>query len=201
MSQQWGVLGRRFAALVGVSCLVWSTSALCAEQGVTAQAKDLLPTRDFINLRFGASTGSKRMEMCLEVSPLEAWSLEACGTGSEILHHENSPELAHFRGKYSLTNWKTEIGWLQPRVGLGITELQVGRDDPGFQFLGVGPRGVETAGPEASIGIRGLYPLIGGFDLVGELSLSMAWLRYAPQLATPQSQLQPAVSLTVGGGF
>jgi hypothetical protein len=29
----------------------------------------------------------------------------------------------------------------------------------------------------------------------------MAWLRYAPMLAAPQSEFQPAVSLTVGGGF
>jgi len=200
MRQQWSVLGRGVAVVAGVSWLLGSTAAWCAEQEVTAQTRQT-PTRDFVNLRLGASTGSKRIEMCLEVSPLEAWSLEACGTGSEILHHEDSPELAHFRGKYSLTNWKTEIGWLQPRVGVGFTELQIGRDDPGFQFLGVGPRGMETAGPEASFGIRGLYPVLGGFELVGELSFSMAWLRYAPLLATPQSQFQPAVSLTVGGGF
>lgn len=200
MRQRWSTLGRRFAALAGVPWILGSTPARSTEQEVTAHAT-ATPTRDFVNLRLGASTGSRRMEMCLEVSPLEAWSLEACGTGSEILHHENSPELAHFRGKYSLTNWKTEIGWLQPRVGLGFTELQLGQDDPGFQFLGVGPRGVETAGPEASFGIRGLHPLLGGFELVGELSFSMAWLRYAPLLATPQAEFQPAVSLTLGGGF
>jgi len=200
MRQSWSPLGRRLAALVGMSWVLGAMPAWADTQEVTAKAVEA-PTRDFVNLRLGASSGTKRLEMCLEVSPFEAWSLEACGTGSEILHHEDSPELAHFRGKYTLTNWNTEIGWLQPRVGLGFTELQIGRDDPGFQFLGVGPRGMETAGPEASFGIRGLYPLIGGFELVGELSFSMAWLRYAPQLATPQAQFQPAVSLTFGGGF
>lgn len=200
MRQQGSIPGRRFAALAAVSCILGTMPAWASEQEVTAQAEEM-PTRDFINLRLGASSGSQRIEMCLELSPLEAWSLEACGTGSEILHHENSPELAHFRAKYSLTNWKTEIGWLQPRVGLGFTELQIGQDDAGFQFRGVGPRGVETAGPEASLGMRGLYPVLGNFELVGELSVSMAWLRYAPLLAKPQAQFQPAVSLTVGAGF
>ncbi|RYZ43618.1 MAG: hypothetical protein EOO71_02650 [Myxococcaceae bacterium] len=154
-----------------------------------------------MNLRLGASSGSKRLEMCLELSPLEVFSLEACGTGSEILHHENSPEMAHFRAKYTLTQWKTELGWLQPRFGLGFTELQVGADDAGFKFLGVGPRGVETAGPEASLGLRGIYPLGSYFDVVGELSFSMAWLKHAPQLIIPQSAFQPALSFTLGAGF
>lgn len=200
MRLPWRSVGSRLAVVVGVPCLLGAMPAWASETEVTAQAEEA-PTRDYVNLRLGASTGSKRLEMCLELSPLEAFSMEACGTGSEILHHENAPELAHFRAKYTLTQWKTEIGWLQPRVGVGFTELQVGADDPGFQFFGVGSRAVETAGPEASLGIRGLYPLGSHFDLVGELSLSMAWLRYAPQLTMPQSQFQPAVSFTLGAGF
>lgn len=200
MRLPYRIVGARLAGLT-VACWLGASPAWASETEVTAQAEGLAPVRDYVNLRLGASSGSKRLEMCLELSPLEALSVEACGTGSEILHHENSPELAHFRAKYTLTQWKTEVGWLQPRLGLGFTELQVGADDAGFKFFGVGPRGVETAGPEASLGIRGLYPLGSYFDLVGELSFSMAWLKYAPQLATPQSQLQPAVSFTLGGGF
>lgn len=200
MRLQCRIEGVRLAG-VAVVCGLGAGPAWAGETEVSAQADELAPVRDYVNLRLGASTGSQRLEMCLELSPLEALSLEACGTGSEILHHEDSPELAHFRVKYTLTQWKTEVGWLQPRAGLGFTELQVGADDAGFKFFDVGPRGVETAGPELSLGIRGLYPLGSYFDLVGELSFSMAWLKYAPQLVTPQSQFQPAVSFTLGGGF
>lgn len=194
------IVGARCAG-VALSCWLGAGTAWASESEVTARADKASPVRDYVNLRLGVSSGSKRLEMCLELSPLESFSLEGCGTGSEILHHENSPELAHFRAKYTLTQWKTELGWLQPRIGLGFTELQVGADDAGFKFFGVGPRGVETAGPEASLGLRGLYPLGAYFDVVGELSFSMAWLKHAPQLLIPQSALQPALSFTLGAGF
>ncbi|CAM4007073.1 Outer membrane protein beta-barrel domain-containing protein [Corallococcus soli] len=194
------MLGPRCAG-VAVSCWLGAGPAWSSESEVTARADEAASVRQYVNLRFGASSGSKRLEMCLEISPLEAFSLEGCGTGSEILHHENSPEMAHFRAKYTLTQWKTEVGWLQPRIGLGFAELQMGADDAGFQFGGVGPRGVETAGPEATLGLRGIYPLGSHFDLVGELSFSMAWLKHAPQLIIPQSAFQPALSFTLGAGF
>lgn len=197
----WRSVGSRLAAVMGVSCLFGVVPARASATEATTQPQEAAPIRDYVNLRAGVSTGSSRLEMCLEISPLAALSVEACGTGSEFLAHARSPELAHYRAKYTLTQWKTEVGWLQPRVGLGFTELQVDEDDPGFQFFGVGPRGAETAGPEASLGIRGLYPLGSYFELVGELSFSMAWLKYAPQLATPQPRLQPAVSFTLGAGF
>ena len=40
-----------------------------------------------------------------------------------------------------------------------------------------------------------------GFELVGELNLSAAWLQFAPQMATPQPQFQPAATITFGVGF
>jgi hypothetical protein len=196
MRLPWRNVGSRLAAVIGVSCLFGAVPTRASETEAEAA-----PVRDYVNLRAGVSTGSKRLEMCLEVSPLAALSVEACGTGSEFLASARSPELAHYRAKYTLTQWLTDVGWIQPRVGLGFTELQVDEDDPGFQFFGVGPRGAETAGPEASLGLRGLYPLGSYFELVGELSFSMAWLKYAPQLATPQPRFQPAVSFTLGGGF
>jgi hypothetical protein len=197
----WRIGASRLAAVIGMSCLLGSVPARASGTEAPSQTAEAVPVRDYVNLRAGVSTGSRRLEMCLEISPLAVFSVEACGTGSEFLAHARSPELAHYRAKYTLTQWKTEVGWLQPRVGLGFTELQVDEDDPGFQFFGVGPRGAETAGPEASLGIRGLYPLGSYFELVGELSFSMAWLKYAPQLVSPQSRLQPAVSFTLGAGF
>jgi hypothetical protein len=159
------------------------------------------PTRNWVNLRVGAGTSSGKMVLCGEVEPLERLSLEACGTGSELLHQEHPREISHYRMKYRLASWKTEIGWLQPRVGLGFAELQVGEDDVGFDFGGVGPRGTSTSGPEASFGLRALYPLGAGIELVGELNLGAAWFRFAPDLTTPLSAFQPTAAVSFGVGW
>lgn len=197
MRPQLAVLAR---CLAGLAVLPWGFGANAEEPTLSRRAEGA-PVRSFVNLRIGGTSSSNRMELCLEVSPLERWSLESCGTGSQILHRTDSPELAHFRVKYTLTQWNTQLGWLQPRVGLGFTELQVGEDDAGFQFTGVGPRGVETAGPSVSLGLRALRPVGAGFELAAELGFSAAWLPFASQLVTPRSSFQPAVGFTVGGGF
>jgi hypothetical protein len=159
------------------------------------------PPRNYANLRIGASTSSHHPALCLEVAPLDMLSFEGCGTGAGFLHQEPEPELAHFRSWLKLTSWKTELGWLQPRIGAGFAELQVGEDSSGFSFSGVGPTGVETAGPEVGASLRLLVPLPGGTELVGEVGMSAAWLRYAPRLVRPQSSFQPSASFSLGVGF
>jgi hypothetical protein len=168
--------------------------------GVEATARNA-PPRNYGNLRVGASTSSRRPSLRLELSPLEMLSIEGCGTGSGFLHHEPEPEIAHFRSWLKLTSWKTEIGWLQPRIGAGFAELQVGEDGSGFSFSGVGPTGVETAGPEVGASLRLLVPLVGGTELVGEVGMSAAWFRYAPRLVRPQASFQPSASFSLGVGF
>ncbi|WP_257462038.1 hypothetical protein [Archangium lipolyticum] len=184
--------------------------ALLVLMGGMARAEDTLgvdatvrgaPPRNYGNLRIGASTSSQRPSLCLELSPLEMLSIEGCGTGSGFLHHDPEPEIAHFRSWLKLTSWKTELGWLQPRIGAGIAELQVGQDGAGFSFSGVGPTGVETAGPEVGASLRLLVPLVGGTELVGEVGMSAAWFRHAPQLVKPQSSFQPSASFSLGVGF
>ncbi|HEX8440004.1 hypothetical protein [Archangium sp.] len=187
------------AALAGVVLL---GAAARAEEplGVEDTARDVAP-RNYGNLRIGASSSSRRPALCLELSPFELLSFEGCGTGSGFLHQDPEPELAHFRSWLKLASWKTELGWLQPRLGIGFAELQVGQDGTGFHFSGVGPSGVETAGPEVGASLRMLFPVVGGVELVGEVGLSAAWLHYAPQLALPQSSFQPSASLSLGVGF
>lgn len=117
-----------------------------AEQAAaTAESAREVAPRNYGNLRIGASTSSHRPTLCLELSPLELLSVEACGNGSGFLHHEEAPELAHFRAHFTLASWKTPLGWLQPRLSAGFAELQVGEDGSGFHFGGTGPSGVETA--------------------------------------------------------
>lgn len=159
------------------------------------------PTRDYINLRAGASTSSRRPEICMEVSPIERMAIEACGTGSGFLHRDPEPEIAHFRAKLNLDGWGTRVGFLHPQLFVGFAELQIGEDDEGFHFAGVGPRGVETAGPEVGAGFRALYPVGAGFELVGSLNLSLSYFAHAGGLVLPRAPLQPALSFTLGAGF
>jgi hypothetical protein len=159
------------------------------------------PPHNHGNLRIGASSSGRHPVVCLELSPLEFLSVEGCGTGSGFLHHAPEPEIAHFGAWLKLASWKTEIGWLQPRLGAGFAELQVGEDGGGFHFSGVGPTGVETAGPEAGASLRLLVPLVGGTELIGEMGVGAAWFQHAPRLVVPQSSFQPSARLTLGFGF
>ncbi|MFY0572067.1 hypothetical protein ACN28E_50695 [Archangium lansingense] len=181
--------------------LLGGASAQAEEVAATAEsARDVAP-RNYGNLRIGASTSSSRPTLCLELSPIELLSVEACGNGSGFLHHEEEPELAHFRAHFMLASWKTPLGWLQPRLGAGFAELQLGADGSGFHFDGTGPSGLETAGPEVVASLRALLPVSAGFELVGELGFGAAYLHHAPRLLQPQSAFQPTASFTLGIGF
>jgi hypothetical protein len=191
-------IGMRMA-LVGVALMggtVWAMEPI----PVSGTARDGTP-RNYGNLRIGASTSSRNLTLCLELSPLEMLSIEGCGTGSGFLHHHPEPEIAHFRSWLKLTSWKTGSGWLQPRLGIGFAELQVGNDGGGFHFSGVGARGVETAGPEIGASLRLLLPTMGGVEFVGDVGVSGAYFHYAPRLTAPQSSFQPGASLSLGLGF
>lgn len=157
--------------------------------------------RHWGNMRIGAASSSARPELCLELSPIELASLEACGTGSGFLNHDPAPEIAHFRTKVKLMSWETPVGYLQPRLGLGFAELQVGEDSAGFYFASTGPTGGETSGPEAGLSLRCLTPVVAGFELVAELNFSAAVFAYAPKLVRPQSVVQPSLSISIGFGF
>jgi hypothetical protein len=172
-----------------------------AQVAGTVEAEHEVAPRNYGNFRVGGSTSARRPSLCLELSPVEMLSVEGCGTGSGFLHHDPEPEIAHFRAHFRLTSWKTDFGWFQPRLSAGFAELQVGEDGSGFHFNGIGPSGVETAGPEVGASLRALFPMSSGFELVGELGLNMAYFRYAPQLLRPQSSWQPGASLSLGIGF
>ncbi|HLM46164.1 MAG TPA: hypothetical protein VK458_20005 [Myxococcaceae bacterium] len=186
-------------ALAGLVLL--GTTAWAEEPVVVSETAREVAPRNYGNLRIGASTSSRRPAMCLELSPLELLSVEGCGTGSGFLHNDPEPEIAHFRSWVKLTSWKLGATWLQPRLGVGFAELQVGEDGSGFSFNGVGATGVATAGPEAGASLRMLLPTVGGVELVGEVGMSVAYFHYAPRLILPQSSFQPSASFSLGVGF
>ncbi|MCC7441846.1 MAG: hypothetical protein IT285_09440 [Bdellovibrionales bacterium] len=174
------------------------------ELQVTGDA-EVGPKSHSLNLRGGMASvvgEGSRPEMCLDVAPWRAFSFEACGNGSTVLHSDPNPTVMHVRGKLLFTTWNQRPGWLQLMATVGFAELQVGADSPGFHFTSTGPEGVETAGPEAGMSARWLVPLKdSGFEAVVEANVSLAYLPHAPELVKPQSGLQPSVELTVGIGF
>ena len=159
--------------------------------------------RNWGNLRVGGAVGggSGRPEICGEFAPLTFLAIEACGTGAGILHDEPVNQAMHFRAKVALLRLAAGALLLEPVVGAGLIELQVGEDDGGFRFGDTGPRGVETAGFEAMGGLRALLPVGAGFELVGEVSAGLGYTPHAPELVLPQPVVPVFGSLTVGIGF
>ncbi len=160
--------------------------------------------RSYANLRVGGSSSDPEghPSVCLEVSPLSFLSVEGCGTGSGFLHDSSQPELAHFRSKFALGTFRNDRAWFRPQLAVGFAELQVAEDSPGFDFDGTGPEGVETAGPEAGVSLKMLVPVRGGFEIVGDIGLGVAYLKHAPALT--RDATEPVVfsaGATLGFGF
>lgn len=127
--------------------------------------------------------------------------IEACGTGSGFLHHDAEPEIAHFRANWRVVSLRSALGWVEPSLSFGFAELQIGEDNAGFDFSSGGATGVETAGPEAGASLRSLTPIYGGFELITEVRVGLAYFPHAPELVRPQATTQPTGSFTLGFGF
>jgi hypothetical protein len=193
----------RFVAASMVACALLvaapDASAVAARVTASGQPED----RNIVNFRVGATSAAGRMQMCLEGSPHERIGLEACGTGATWLQNDSAPEpqLMHLRANFRLLSMALFGGYLQARVGAGVTELQVGDDAGGLDFTGTGPFGTETAGPEVGASVRMLAPIWGGIELIGQIDATLSYLKYAPKLVSPQSAMFPSVTATVGFGF
>lgn len=178
-------------------------SAASAKDDDPAAFTSSMGPRNYFHMRVGGSSGNRtvRPEICAEVAPHERISVQACGTGTGIWHNDPAPQLAHFRVDAHLTAFRALGGVLKPLFGLGFAELQVGTDDPGFQFTSTGARKVETAGPEAAWSLRYVRPLDRHFELIADANIGAAWMAHARELAVPQSRFQPFLSISVGVGF
>lgn len=196
-----------FASLqCGVALCVLAASAAADEPPKDSGEEETSrkeQARQYINLRGGASSANldSRPEVCMEGSPFSFLSLESCGTGNGLWHHDAGTEMAHLRVKWQLFTLSSGPMLFQYGVGAGMAELQVAADDPGLQFGGTGSRQAETAGAEGSLFLRALYPLPHSFELVADLQTGTAYLPYAPELVKPTSEWQPFVGLTLGLGY
>jgi hypothetical protein len=203
------VKGRHCAVTVGVA-VVATIAVTHVARSVRAADDEPQPTsgavegpRTYFQMRVGASSGNHtaRPEVCAEMAPLRRFSVQACGTGAGIWHQDPAPQLAHFRVDWHILTRRFAGGVVEPLIGVGFAELQVGRDDPGFKFTGAGERAVETAGPEAATALRWIRRLDANFELVFDLHLGAAWLAHAPELVVPQSKLQVFTGVGAGVGF
>ena len=160
--------------------------------------------RTFVNMRAGASTTSDnyRPIICMEVLPTAELSVEACGTGSGILHDQPGSEVMHLRGKWKLQSWALSQSRLGLHLGIGFAELQQGRDKPGFVFgrpTDLDP--VEVAGPEGSLSAQLVVPLPLGFEIISDLSAGLAWFQFAPELAEPMPRAMIFGDISFGFGW
>lgn len=188
---------------LALSCVPLSAYDAAAEEEPAPQrlSEEVPPPRTFLDLRLGATSTETWTQVCAAGYPLEMLALEACGNGSGFLHQEPAPEIAHFRGKVRLLQQRLGPVYLEPWLGLGFAELQVGADAPGFDFFGTGPTDVETAGAEAGGALRAVLPLGAGFEVIGNVDLSLAYFPRAPDLVRPMSPWQPTLSADVGIGW
>ncbi len=172
-----------------------------ADSGTT-DAKPPKPPRTYASMSVGGSTGSRGAILCAEVAPLSFLSISGCGNGSGFLHHDDAPDLSHWRINGTVYSFKTGALWLQPRVQLGFAEVQVGQDTPGFDFTSTNEAATSTSGIESGASLRALWPIRqSGFEVIGEVGFSVGYFPHAEALVRPQSTWIPSGSLTVGVGF
>lgn len=190
------------ALAVGVSGL-WQSSGSAQQDDGTSPVEHAETPRNYLNLRLGSSSAtaeSGHPDICAETTPLRQLSLEACGTGSGILH-ETGSDLMHLRLKWNVLGWNLGSLTLEPNLGVGMAELQVASDQPGFRFADTGTNRTETAGAEGVLQLRALYPVEGGFELIGAVEAGAAYLPHAGELLTPKPELLPFAGVSLGFGF
>lgn len=158
-------------------------------------------TQSHFNLRVGASTNTdyERASICIEVTVWSKLSVEGCGNGSGILHNSDGGELAHFRAKWALWNARVPRGNIIVQGGLGFAELQVGKDEPGFEFGD--PSGESAAGAEGAVSVQYLAPFGRGFEFIASSAVGMAYIRGANALPAAPSRAQPFASFELGIGW
>lgn len=201
------------ASISAIALVTWllgarsapAQSAYAPEPRDTDESSDrevLQRTENRVNARVGvaSSDGNGRPVICLEVRAVARLSVEGCGTGSGFLHHAPGAELAHFRAKWAVHRRVVKRGVGQLQLGLGMAELQLGPDEPGFV---VRPEsgGIEAVGPEVSLAVQWLRPMGGGWELMVNAGAGVAWVPGAGSLSEARDAVQPFLAFEVGAGW
>jgi hypothetical protein len=158
--------------------------------------------RTYVDVRGGVSTTNEAgmPEVCFEGSPLKFLTLESCGTGAGLWRDDQGRQMMHIRAE--LQPFRFVLGGvaLDPQLGLGFAEMQIGEDEPGFRFDSANGK-MDTSGPELTLSLNAKVPMQLNLELVAELTSGLAYFPNAGELASPQEQLQPFTSLSIGLGF
>lgn len=150
----------------------------------------------------GASTDTVgRPTICADVRVVSTWSVEACGTGAQLLHNEPGREMSHYRVNWGFLEGAMPRGRGRVRAGAGFAELQVGEDEAGFDFGAPSGKRGSVSGPEASMSAQWVVPVLGDFEMVANATAGAAWFRDADQLVEPQNAVQAFVSFELGIGW
>lgn len=156
------------------------------------------------DLRLGAQTSSpiEHPYVCVEGYPLARVSLEACGNGSGVIHHDDVPDLAHFRARATLLEHNEGRNHVGMVVGVGFAELQVGEDAAGFAFGEArSPDQTSGAGPELSLSGKARHWFDPRAYLVLDLNVGGALIPAAPVIMGGGDAMVPFGSATIGVGF
>ena len=161
------------------------------------------PIENRLSLRVGGASSDTvgRPTICADVRVIATWSVEACGTGAQLLHNEPGREMSHYRINWGFLDRPMPRGRGRLRAGAGFAELQVGEDEAGFDFgTPSGKRG-SVSGPEAALSAQWLLPVLGDFEMVASATAGAAVFRDADQLIEPQGAVQGFVSFELGIGW
>jgi hypothetical protein len=161
------------------------------------------PVVNRINLRVGRATSDLigRPTICMDVKIALGFDIEACGTGAQLIHDDYGQEMSHYRVNYAVANRSLWKGTIYARGGLGIAEMQVGKDNPGFVFGAPDQDRGSVTGPEAAVSAQWLLPLYKDLDFVVTGTAGVAYFAHADELATTKSDMQSFASIEAGIGW
>lgn len=193
-------------AMVAAAVLSVTPRAARAEEELapgSGTAGSSKPIENRLSLRLGGATTDTvgRPTICADVRVVATWSIEACGTGAQLLHDEPGREMAHFRANYGFLEGALPRGRGRLRAGLGFAEMQVGEDDAGFDFDGPSGKLGSVSGPEASLSAQWVLPVAGDFEMIANATAGAAVFRNADKLIEPQGAVQGFVSFELGIGW
>ena len=173
------------------------------DDGVGGDPSNHPPIFNRLNFRvgFASSDLNGHPTICLDVNVAFGFGVESCGTGAQLLHDDPGQEMSHYRINYTMLETNLWKGTLHTRGGLGFSEMQVGKDDPGFVFGGTNRDKGSTSGPEAAFSAQWLLPMYKGLDFVVTGTAGLAYFAHAEDLATTKSDVQGFASIEAGIGW
>jgi hypothetical protein len=157
-----------------------------------------------VNLRVGSSSTDRNgmPTVCVEVRVFADLNVESCGTGADLWHNSEGPEMMHARASWEVVDKTTRRGRGGLRVGGGFAEMSVGDDKLGFQFGdpdNADP--VSVAGPEVAVSAQWTMPLGKKLEAVGTFTGGVGYFAGARKLILPRDEVQPFASIDIGVGW